>query len=445
LIATVENPGTVAGPTLLTGNFVRLGEAPGEAPDLFFDRNISFNSGIVVVSVDVLFENFESYHIYIRNGSGSGLPPASQSVANIMTTAAGSMRFESLGNTITTPYSVGVPIHIRNIFDLDVNTWDAFVNDALVVDNKTIMADCHVGAVAIGFEFTSFTPGPGFDGMMQFDNFRFETGVSVVANLDIKPGSCPNPLNVWPFDRASNHSKPNKGGVLPVAVLGTEAFDVADIDVSTLLLEGVVPLRSNLEDVAAPVLNDGSEKNRGRGAGSFQDLDTSAENDGSCECTTAGPDGYTDLTLKFQKSEIVAALGAAAPGNVIPLTLTGELNDGTPFEAVDCVAIVGGGNGEEESVIEDMILEAAVPNPFNPVTTIKYTILESGHVSLRVFNAAGQLVRTLVDEEQAPRAGGFTAIWDGTSDAGADVASGIYFYRLTAGNRTLTKKMVLLK
>jgi hypothetical protein len=90
-------------------------------------------------------------------------------------------------------------------------------------------------------------------------------------------------------------------------------------------------------------------------------------------------------------------------------------------------------------------LENAYPNPFNPTTTIRYSIASAGHVSLRIYNAAGQLVRTLVDEEQAPTAGGFSVTWDGASNAGERVASGVYFYRLTANEFSQTKKMVFLK
>ncbi len=90
-------------------------------------------------------------------------------------------------------------------------------------------------------------------------------------------------------------------------------------------------------------------------------------------------------------------------------------------------------------------LEQNRPNPFNPTTTVKYSIAERGHVSLRIYNAVGQLVRTLVDEEQVPQANGFSEVWNGLNEDGRPVASGVYFYRLTAGDRTLTKKMVLIR
>ena len=90
-------------------------------------------------------------------------------------------------------------------------------------------------------------------------------------------------------------------------------------------------------------------------------------------------------------------------------------------------------------------LDHAYPNPFNPTTTIEYSIASPGRVSLKIYNAAGQLVRTLVDEEQIPRVEGFSVVWDGAGNTGEGVASGVYFYKLAAKEFSETKKMVLLK
>jgi hypothetical protein len=90
-------------------------------------------------------------------------------------------------------------------------------------------------------------------------------------------------------------------------------------------------------------------------------------------------------------------------------------------------------------------LDNAYPNPFNPSTTIRYSIKDRGHVSLTVYNAAGQLVRTLVNDVQTPRTEGFTIKWDGTNNAGQAVSSGVYFYKLASKGFVQTKKMVLLK
>jgi hypothetical protein len=90
-------------------------------------------------------------------------------------------------------------------------------------------------------------------------------------------------------------------------------------------------------------------------------------------------------------------------------------------------------------------LRQNIPNPFNPSTTIQYGIDEPSHVSLRIYNVAGQLVRTLVDEYQTPNAAGLSATWNGVDKAGQPVASGVYFYKLETDGLVHTKKMVLLK
>ena len=90
-------------------------------------------------------------------------------------------------------------------------------------------------------------------------------------------------------------------------------------------------------------------------------------------------------------------------------------------------------------------LENAYPNPFNPATTIRYSIASSSRVTLKIYNAAGQLVRTLVDEEQVPSAEGFSVAWNGLDDRGQSVASGVYFYKLTTKGFSDTKKMVCIK
>ena len=88
-------------------------------------------------------------------------------------------------------------------------------------------------------------------------------------------------------------------------------------------------------------------------------------------------------------------------------------------------------------------LEQNYPNPFNPTTTIHFSIPERSHVNLTVYNVLGQRVATLVDEDLA--ADTYERVWLGIGDSGARVASGIYFYRLTAGEKTMTKKMMMLK
>ena len=92
-------------------------------------------------------------------------------------------------------------------------------------------------------------------------------------------------------------------------------------------------------------------------------------------------------------------------------------------------------------------LEPNYPNPFNPTTHITFEIKTPGHVTLRIYNVAGQLIRTLLNEEL--ETGRYENrpfnVWDGRNDTGQQVGSGVYFYRLTATNFTQTRKLVLLK
>lgn len=88
-------------------------------------------------------------------------------------------------------------------------------------------------------------------------------------------------------------------------------------------------------------------------------------------------------------------------------------------------------------------LKQNIPNPFNPTTTIEFGVAEAGPTKLVIYNASGQVVRTLLDKTVP--AGLHAATWDGTDQLGRSVASGLYIYRLTSGDRQLFRRMVLLK
>lgn len=133
----------------------------------------------------------------------------------------------------------------------------------------------------------------------------------VPVKIDIKPGTCPNSLNV------------NSKGVLPVAILGTLIFDVETIDPDTITLtvdenpEGVSPIRWSYEDVATPF-------------------------DGElCACHDLTGDGIKDLTLEFDTQELVEMLELEDSEEPIVLTISGESNDQTfTFAGMDCVRVL---------------------------------------------------------------------------------------------------------
>ncbi|MFC1509700.1 SBBP repeat-containing protein [Candidatus Omnitrophota bacterium] len=100
---------------------------------------------------------------------------------------------------------------------------------------------------------------------------------------------------------------------------------------------------------------------------------------------------------------------------------------------------------DETDIPEKIILSHNSPNPFNPVTTIGYDIPDgvTGTISLKVYDTRGALIRTLVDGVRSP--GRYSSTWNGRDTNGKRVSSGVYLYRLQAGDFTESKKMILVR
>lgn len=230
--------------------------------------------------------------------------------------------------------------------------------------------------------------------------------------IDIKPQSCPNPLNV------------KSKGVLPVGILGTADLDVRDIDPTTIKLEGVPVLRWAYEDVATPFPGE------------------------LCDCWTEGPDGWEDLAIKFVKQEVVKALGDVNDRDTLELTVTWELYDGSGMQGSDCVIILKKPAhkprysdiqtaGVRSATVSDFALFQNTPNPVKSRTTIMFSLPASAHTTLTIHDASGALVGELVNGERAT--GLYTVEWN------ADVPAGVYFYRLQSGDMSATKKLIRLQ
>lgn len=88
-------------------------------------------------------------------------------------------------------------------------------------------------------------------------------------------------------------------------------------------------------------------------------------------------------------------------------------------------------------------VEPAVPNPFNPRTAIRFTLPAAGRVTVAVYDVAGRLVRTLLDEDRP--AGAHAAVWNGLDEGGRAASAGVYFYRVECGTDNRTGRMALVK
>lgn len=227
--------------------------------------------------------------------------------------------------------------------------------------------------------------------------------------FDVMPKSCQNPFSV------------GKKGVLPAAILGTEDLDVTQIDPASILIgpedgEVVPPIRWDLEDVATPYNGDPPD-----GTNAYA-------------CTEEGPDGFMDLTLKFDAQAVAAALGPVNDGDIILLLVVGELMDGTPIKGVDVIAILK--KGKKAPAVSSLTAALdAYPIPFNPEVWMPYRLGEGVEVKVTIYSASGHFIRALdlgyrPTGEYASR--GKAAYWDGKNEVGELVSSGIYFYTFQA-------------
>ena len=144
---------------------------------------------------------------------------------------------------------------------------------------------------------------------------------------------------------------------------------------------------------------------------------------------------YWDTSCSIATHDFVRIEGqkfGAAMFLHIPYDLASGRLDMTAVEAV-----------ESAGTPDSYTLGAAYPNPFNPETTIDFNVPTEGFVQIDVFNAVGQTVASLVDEELS--AGSYRTTWNGLDQHGSEVSSGVYFYRMQAGDFSATHSMTLLK
>ncbi|HET6463366.1 MAG TPA: T9SS type A sorting domain-containing protein, partial [Candidatus Krumholzibacteria bacterium] len=99
--------------------------------------------------------------------------------------------------------------------------------------------------------------------------------------------------------------------------------------------------------------------------------------------------------------------------------------------------------GVGDTSLPHVLSVSAYPNPFNPETTVRYTLPARGHVRIDIYDLRGERVATLVDRDQD--AGAFTVNWRGRDDHGTSVGSGVYFAKLSSGAAVRTYKLTLLK
>jgi len=148
-----------------------------------------------------------------------------------------------------------------------------------------------------------------------------------------------------------------------------------------------------------------------------------------------GPDAVLDLSYSSGNQLYTAAEKGYPLGD---LNWFPELKEKWE-QGIDLTAIEDDGG----NIATTFQVHQNYPNPFNPTTTIAYTLEKNQHITLAIYNVLGQKVKTLVDQKQ--KSGVHEVVWNGTNDVGKKVVSGVYFYRILTENKSVTKKMALLK
>ena len=233
----------------------------------------------------------------------------------------------------------------------------------------------------------------------------------IQVSIDIKPGSFPNSINCN-----------NENGLIPVAILSDAEFDARTVDHTTVTFGPNGATEAHC--VVTPKSKDKGVSSRGPCSPKRHEEDV----DG---------DGDIDLVFHFKHSE--TGLTCADTVGI----LKGKTYAGTEIIGQDAIRPVPSENQpnnltDNKTVPQSFELFQNYPNPFNPSTSIKYGLPEASHVRLIVFNTLGQCVATLVDDEKD--AGFHEVLFDGSK-----LTSGMYFYRLQAGNFTSVQKMSLVK
>jgi hypothetical protein len=228
-------------------------------------------------------------------------------------------------------------------------------------------------------------------------------------------------------------TSPDKGKGVTCYIELPAGYDPADIDVSTVMLNGAVPAMLSPTSVG--------------------DHDS---------------DGIPDRMVKFSRSDFIAFIEAAtatkawmrerasddvafADGTNFGVEVTGELTDGTPFSGTDTIRLIKPGNSshpaggaEPEETIASLdrpSLEVS-PNPLTGTARISYGLEAGGTVRLAIYDAAGRLVRTLEDGHKS--AGRHAVTWDRKTDDGRSVNGGVYFIRFEQPGSEIVRKLMVV-
>lgn len=155
------------------------------------------------------------------------------------------------------------------------------------------------------------------------------------------------------------------------------------------------------------------------------------------------------MMVKFDRAAVINLFQSLHPPVNIELRVVGNLTNGFPFAGTDIIKVISGGRGPQNTspipidIPKAFSLSPAFPNPFHKETIIKYGLPKACNVTLKIYDAAGRVVRRLLNAYENP---GFkTLVWNGEDDIGNNLGSGVYFVQLQTDGFVKTERVILIK
>ena len=406
---------------------------PGEIPDGFYDfsKALSYNSSYTVRALPTVFED--------PNNPGSLITPKTlfwNDFANRGGEAEWHGAFANLGLSIgrgyDTYYTNGPSSGVGNGLGGRATHLSLVDYDAIVYTS----GDLSVNTIANG----DFNNDPSndvevLDSWMRLGNKdMYLTGDDLVSDMIINSGAATTQfVGDWmKVSYIGNDLRPlinNQATPLVKAMIGNGVF--ADTD--EWVAYGGCGVINTFDAVEA----DGASG--GVALAEFTDPNgaSGAYNYSAATTYTDGDTGSRTIYMPYDFMYIYTATSgdkanAALPARAVVLEqVLGTFGiEGDPLDVTPVLP------GLEKFAIRNF------PNPFNPTTKIEYTMPKSGHLSLKIYNVRGELVKTLIDD-QIETSGHI--MWDGTNDSGAKVSSGVYFSEARTNGQVQVNKMALVK
>jgi hypothetical protein len=322
-------------------------------------------------------------------------------------------------SNVPTMPRVNVPLHLLAIAAPDVVAADSVGDFGAVMlgsiaAETLIVANAGVNPLvvsAITSDHPSFTADPG-----AFSLAPSESRIVTVRFAPVDPGAASGVLTIASNDPDEAQALAALSGfglsnVSLVSPRGGEHWSVGETDTIRWTVSGPDP-----DSVTILLSRDGGA--------SFPDTLASGIAGAISHLWVVEAPPTTEASVMIRSYRGGAVSGYDASDSLFAIVVTTDVDDGEALPSVNALA-------------------QNCPNPFNPVTRIDFSLRESGHVSLRVYDTAGRLVRVLIDEQR--NAGGHSALWDGRDAGGKLVASGVYYCRIAAGSFSATRKMIMLR